>query len=128
LTKVSIDTIIEMTRPSYKEINQKIRQAQKAISEHRISLINPISIAADALELDFPVESIGSELTDIFGEITPNYYVGQYPPQKSYEDNIAGCELYSFRWVSRHLGCRIYLKFTLKENHFWLVSLHEDRA
>jgi hypothetical protein len=128
LTKVSIDTIIEMTRPSYKEINQRIKQAQKAVTGHRISLINPISIVADALELGFPVESIGNTLTDIFGEITPKSYVGQYPPQKSYEDKIAGSELYSFRWVSRHLGCRIYLKFALKENHFWLVSLHEDRA
>jgi len=117
-----------MTRPSYREINQKIKQTQKAISEHRISLINPISIAADALELGFPVESIGSVLTDMLREITPNHYVGQNPPQKSYESKIAGCELYSFRWVSRHLGCRTYLKFTIKYDQLWLVSLHEDRV
>ena len=91
-------------------------------------LINPVSIAADALELGFPIEGIDNTLTDILEEIAPKFYVGQYPPQKSYEDRIAGWELYAFRWVSRHLGCRVYLKFTLKENHFWLVSLHGDRT
>ena len=117
-----------MIRPSFKEINQKIKQAEKAISEHRISLINPISIATDALELGFPIESIGKTLNDILGEIAPKDYVGQSPPQRSYEDKIIGCELYPFRWMSRHLGCRVYLKFTLKESQFWLVSLHEDRT
>ena len=104
MTKVSIDTIIEMGHPSYKEINQKIKQAQKAVSEYRISLINPISIAADALDLGFPVESIAKLLNDILGEITPRDYLGQSPPQRSYEDKITGCELYPFRWMSRHLG------------------------
>ena len=117
-----------MRRPSYKEINQKIKQAEKAISEHRISLINPISIATDALELGFPIESIGKILNDILGEITPKDYVGQSPPQRSYEDEILQRELYSFRWLSKRLGCNAYLKFAIKENQLWLVSLHEDRG
>ena len=117
-----------MRRPSYKEINQKIKQAGRAISEHRISLINPISIAADALDLGFPIESIGKILNDILGEITPKDYAGQLPPQRSYENKIFGSELYSFRWLSKRLGCNAYLKFAIKENQLWLVSLHEDRA
>jgi len=117
-----------MRCPSFKEINQKIKQAEKAISEHRISLINPINIATDALELGFCVEGIDSILIKLLEEITPRDYLGQSPPQRSYEDKITGCELYPFRWMSRHLGCRVYLKFTLKQSQFWLVSLHEDRT
>ena len=105
---------MEMRRPSYKEINQKIIQAEKAISEHRISLINPISIATDALELGFCVEGIDSILIKLLEEITPRDYLGQSPPQRSYEDKITGCELYPFRWMSRHMGCRVVFEVCFK--------------
>ncbi len=57
----------------------------------------------------------------------PNHYAGQYPPQRSYEHDIEGYELLAFRWLSKTLGCRVYLKFTMKGKRMWLVSLHEDR-
>jgi CRISPR/Cas system endoribonuclease Cas6 (RAMP superfamily) len=40
-----------MDRPSYKEINRKIKQAKEAVSENHFSILNPVIIAADALEL-----------------------------------------------------------------------------
>jgi hypothetical protein len=127
LTEVSIDTIIDMDRPSYKEINRKIKQAKEAVSENRISVLNPVGVAADTLELGINLRNISDILNDLLGEIKPNDYVGQYPPQRSYEDEIKDCELLAFRWLSEKLGCRVYLKFTFKEDKFWLVSLHEDR-
>jgi hypothetical protein len=116
-----------MDRPSHKEINRKIKQAKEAVSGSQFSVLNPVIIAADALELGLNLQKISYILSDLLEEITPNDYVGQYPPQRSYEHDIEGYELLAFRWLSKTLGCRVYLKFTVKGNRMWLVSLHEDR-
>lgn len=116
-----------MDRPSYKEIYRRLKKAKEAVSKNRISFINPINIAADALELGFRIEEIAEALSDLLEEITPNDYVGQFPPQRSYEDDILQLELFPFQWLSRRLGCRVYLKFATKEDRLWLVSLHQTR-
>jgi hypothetical protein len=116
-----------MGRPSHKEINRKIKQAKEAALKNRISILNPISVAADALELGLNLQNVSNILLDLLEEITLNDYVGQYPPQRSYGHEIEGYELLAFRWLSKELGCRVYLKFTIKGNRMWLVSLHEDR-
>jgi len=116
-----------MDRPSHKEINRKIKQAKEAVLENRISVLNPVSVAADTLELGIHLQDISYILIELLEEITPNEYAGQYPPQRSYEYEIEGYELLVFRWLSKKLGCRIYLKFTIQGNRMWLVSLHEDR-
>ena len=116
-----------MNRPSHKEISRKLTLAKEAVSENRISILNPVSVAADTLELGLSLRNISSILGDLLEEIEPDDYAGQYPPQRSYEDEIKDCELLAFRWLSKKLGCRVYFKFTLKETRLWLVSLHEDR-
>jgi len=116
-----------MDRPSHKEINRKIKQAKEAVSENQFSILNPFIIAADALGLGVNLQNISYILIDLLEEIAPYHYVGQYPPQRSYEHEIEGCELLAFRWLSKKLGCRVYLKFTIKGNRMWLVSFHEDR-
>jgi len=116
-----------MDRPSHKEINRKIKQAREAVSENQFSILNPVIIAADAIELGVDLQNISFILVDLLKEITPNHYAGQYPPQRSYEHDIEGYELLAFRWLSKTLGCRVYLKFTIKGKRMWLVSLHEDR-
>ena len=116
-----------MDRPSHKEINRKIKQAKEAVSENQFSILNPVIIAADALELGVDLHKISFILIDLLEEIAPSHYAGQYPPQRSYEHDIEGYELLVFRWLSKTLGCRVYLKFTIKGNRMWLVSLHEDR-
>ena len=116
-----------MDRPSHKEINRKIKQAREAVSENQFSILNPVIIAADAIELGVDLQNISFILIDLLEEITPNHYAGQYPPQRSYEHDIEGYELLAFRWLSKTLGCRVYLKFTMKGKRMWLVSLHEDR-
>ncbi len=118
---------MEMGRPTHKEINRRLREAKQAVSENRISILSPVSLAADTLELGLDLENISNILSGILGEITPEHYIGLYPPQRSYEDRIIGCELLAFGWLSKRLGCRIYLKFAIEENRLWLVSLHEDR-
>jgi len=116
-----------MDRPSHKEINHKIKQAKEAVSESQFSILNPVIIAADAIELGVDLQNISYILIDLLEEITPSHYAGQYPPQRSYEHDIEGYELLAFRWLSKTLGCRVYLKFTIKGKRMWVVSLHEDR-
>ena len=116
-----------MNRPSHKEINRKIEQAKEALLAKRISFINAINIAADVLELGLTIQEVPKALFDLLGEITPKDYVGQYPPQHSYEDEILQCELFPFKWNSKRLGCVVYLKFTVENNQLWIISLHEDR-
>jgi len=116
-----------MNRPSHKEISRKLTLAKEAVSENRISILNPVSVATDTLELGLNLRNISNILSDLLEEIEPDDYAGQYPPQRSYEDEIKDSELLAFRWLSKKLGCRVYFKFTLKETRLWLVSLHEDR-
>jgi len=116
-----------MSRPSLKEISRKIKQAIVAASAGRVSFINPASIAADVLELGLDVGEIPDVLIELLGEITPCEYVGQSPPQRSYEDMILQCELFPFKWDSKRLGCAVYLKIAFREDWLYLVSLHEHR-
>jgi hypothetical protein len=116
-----------MDRPSHKEIDRKIKQAKEAVLENRLSLIDAASIAADALELGYMVSEISDILVDLLTEITPKEYVGKSPPQRSYEEKILQCELFPFKWVSKRLGCAVYMKFAFKDEQLWLVSFHEDR-
>ena len=118
---------MEMSRPTHKEINRRLKEAKEAASENRISILSPVSVGADALELGLDFENISNILIEVLNEITPEHYVGLFPPQRSYEDQIKHCDLFAFRWSSKRLGCRTYLKFTIKNKRMWLVSLHEDR-
>jgi hypothetical protein len=115
-------------RPSYSEIRRKIKQAKEALTAGNLSILKPIVIALDALELGYSFDDITAILIDLLEEIKPNHYVGQSPPQRSYEDEIFRSELLAFRWASKRLGCWIYLKFAFSENRLWLISFHQDRV
>ncbi|MBN1255321.1 MAG: hypothetical protein JXA50_08620 [Deltaproteobacteria bacterium] len=116
-----------MTRPSHKEIHGKIRKARELVSDGYFAVIEPDSIAADALELGYLIEDLPNIPSEILIEVKAENYVGDQPPQRSYEKQIIDCELFAFRWASKRFGCEIYVKFTLKDNTMWLVSLHEHR-
>jgi len=114
-------------RPTFNELNKKIRSAKLAAINGDILLINPDSLTADAIELGYMIEQISNILEDILNETRPTHYVGQYPPMRSYEAQIKDKELYAFKLSSKRLGCKIYLKFALLSDSIALVSLHEDR-
>ena len=117
-----------MNRPSHKELSRKIRAAKEAVSQGNISLINSAAIIADSLELGYCIES---DLRDILLELlestSPEDYAGNRPPQKSYEKEINGVELFAFKKTCSYFSGDIYYKFTLHENELFLVSLHKDR-
>ncbi len=116
-----------MKRPSYPEPKRKIQKAGETALKNYISILKPASVAADALELGYLVKDVLNILSDILKEITPDDYVGQHPPQRSYESDILESELFSFKWASKRLGCKTYLKYAIKEKRMWLVSLHKDQ-
>ena len=115
-------------RPSYRELHLKLKQGKEAAAEKRIRLLEPDSILADLLDLDYLIANPAKDLPAIFQEIGPVDYRGQSPPKKSYEKSILGSELFAFRWFSKVFGCRMYLKFAVKGLDLWIVSLHRDRS
>jgi len=117
-----------MKRPTYSEIQGKIKQAKEAIARDDFRVLKPSVVALDAFELGVHFEEITSVLIELLDEIKPGNYAGTYPPQRSYEDGISQRELCAFQWLSKRLGCVAYLKFAFEGSHLWLVSLHSDRV
>ena len=116
-----------MKRPFHRELHGKLRTAKEAASEQRIRFVEPDPILSDMLELDFSVEDLTERLPEILSEIQPGDYHGQRPPAKSYERSILDSEMFAFRWSSKVFGCLMYLKFAIKGDYLWIVSLHEHR-
>jgi hypothetical protein len=115
-------------RPSHRELHRKLKQAREAAAERRIRILEPDTILADLLDLDYSIANLATDLPAVFHEIGPRDYIGQSPPKKSYEKAILGSELFAFRWVSKVFGCWMYLKFAIKGQELWIVSLHRDRS
>jgi len=112
-------------RPTHRELTGKIRQAVKAASDSWICILDPEILARDALELGYQISDLSDVLIDVLSRISPDDYIGHQPPEKSYEDKIKGIELFAFKTYSQFLGCNVYLKFGLKGEFIWIVSLHE---
>lgn len=117
-----------MNRPTYKELNNKLSQAKKAVGQGLVNLINPEVIATDAVELGYSIEhELIASLTLVLEGTSPEHYAGKRPPASSYENTIMANALYAFRRQSTGFNCLVYLKFTLFENELWLVSFHKNR-
>ncbi len=117
-----------MTRPSHKELFNKLREAGKALSRGELGILNQTSLAADAIDLDYDLElDLVQVLTELIEEASPADYAGARPPQRSYEQKIEGMELLAFRVKSHRFKCRVYVKFALAHGMVWLISLHHDR-
>jgi len=63
-------------------------------------------------------------LIELLQEISPADYDGKHPPERSYEKVIEGKDLFAFVWRSRKLNKTMYLKFAIKNDAFYYVSLH----
>jgi hypothetical protein len=117
-----------MKRPTYSEIQRKIKQAGEAIARKDFRILKPSIVALDAFELGIQIEDLDPVLMELLEEIKPGNYAGTYPPQRSYADEISQRDLFAFRWMSKRLGCMTYIKFAFEGSHLWLVSLHSDRV
>jgi hypothetical protein len=78
------------------------------------------------LEIESP-NQVWKLIIELLDEIFPKDYAGGRPPQTSYEKPIEDQELFAFCWNSKKLGKIMYLKFALKENRYYYVSLHRSK-
>ena len=117
-----------MKRPSDKEIFKRIKEAQEAVTEGRIAILNQIAIASDALELGYLVEEeLESLLSELLDMISPTHYVAPERPRGLTNKISKDLELFAFEVISPHFECTIYFKFALSSGLLWLVSLHKSR-
>jgi hypothetical protein len=117
-----------MRRPTHKELTNKLRQALSNIENGRVLLLNQVALALDALELNYVIESeLKDVLNDLLEKATPTNYTGRRPPQRSYEREISGLDLFAFTVEIDRFSAPVYFKFSLSEDVVWLVSLHQDR-
>jgi hypothetical protein len=118
-----------MARPSHKELNGKLQTALKCVHANRIVLVEPAAIVADAVELGYSIrDELQLVLIDLLNSSSPEEYVGYQPPEKSYETKIRDLELWAFSVAIPRFDYRIYFKFSLCGDTFYLVSLHVCRS
>ena len=117
-----------MTRPTHKELANKLRQALSALMNGQVFLLNQVALAVEALELEYLIETELMEvLNDLLEKATPGDYTGSRPPQRSYEQDISGLDLFAFTVRIDRFSDPVYVKFSIAGNVLWLVSLHKNR-
>lgn len=115
-------------RPSDKELAGKLRAAKVALQLSPGFFADPGKVVGELNDLGIGRSSeVWPLIQRLLDEIGPSDYSGGRPPYKAYEKSIEGRELFAFSWVSQELGLKMYLKFALKDNRFYYVSLHQDR-
>ena len=127
----SIDRLIlirGMIRPSPRELYNKIRAARDAAAENRVALLNQSVMACDAIDLDYIIDpDLLMLLPDLLSDVNPSDYAGVYPPQRSYEPEIAGLALFAFELQTSRFNRPIYIKFAYTDETLWVVSFHPNR-
>ena len=115
-------------RPSHAELQGKILKARAKIAARDWLTADYRKLLPEFQALDaWTEEEQGKALEAATNEVVPEHYVGQRPPQRSYEDACKGAELFAFAWDSKHFGQRMYLKFCFVKETFYIVSFHEDK-
>jgi hypothetical protein len=118
-----------MSRPSHKELTGKLQTALQMVHANRILLVEPGVIVSDAINLGYSVrDELQAVLIDILNVTCPDHYAGGRPPGKSYEACIRNLELWAFSVDCPRLDSRVYCKFALHSDYFYLVSLHVCRS
>ena len=115
-------------RPSYRELDKKLKAATAALIDQNGVYANPGKVVGELYELGIESQThVWSLILELLEEITPDDYAGGFPPQKSYERTIENQELFAFCWHSQKLGKKMYHKFALKDNRYYYVSLHKSK-
>jgi len=118
-----------MRRPTHAELQGKILKARRKIAEGDWLAAEVRKLLPELELLDlWTAEEQTKALEIAVNEIRPEDYVGQRPPQRSYEEACKGAELFAFAWESRHMAKRLYLKFCLVKDTLYVVSFHEDKG
>jgi len=92
-------------------------------------IVNPEINGQEATELGIDLcnaQEVEKILTEVL-KCGPKIYVGKSPPEKAYEKEIEGKELYAFRWESQLSGIETYLKIAFIKDELRIVSFHPNR-
>ncbi len=115
-------------RPSVRELTRKLKDAKAALRTNTGFFANVRGAGGELNDLQMvDSDDVWPLILILLKEIEPEDFVGQRPPEKSYEAKIYGLELFAFAWESERLGKRMYLKFALQEGRFYYFSLHPSK-
>lgn len=116
-------------RPSDRELIKRINEAKEFLTNRCGLFANPSKAVGELSDLEIgDANEVWPLIRELLEEISSVDFVGTRPPQKSYEKAIAGLELFAFSWFSLKLSKQMYIKFVLKNDRYYYVSLHQNRS
>jgi hypothetical protein len=116
-------------RPSDRELFKRINEAKEFLKNRNGLFANPSKAVGELSDLDIcDANAIWRLIEELLEEISPKDYRGTRPPQKSYEKATAGYELLAFSWWSAKFAKQMYIKFVLKNERYYYISLHQSRS
>lgn len=116
-------------RPTDRELNKRIIVAKECLNNRLGIFANPSKAVGELSNLNISDSNdVWNLIRELLEELTPKDYSGAKPPQKSYEKAIIGQELLAFSWWSVKLKAHMYIKFVLKNERYYYVSLHQSRS
>jgi hypothetical protein len=115
-------------RPSDRELVKRLTEAKEFLKKSNGIFANPAKVLGELYDLDIgEADEVWELIRELLEEITLKDYSGTRPPQKSYEKTINGLELVAFCWWSPKLRKKMYIKFALKNERYYYVSLHRSK-
>jgi hypothetical protein len=116
-------------RPSNRELTNRLSEAKESLKIRDGLFANPSKAMGELNDLEIgDANDVWLLIRELLEEISPKDYKGAKPPQKSYEKAIAGLELLAFSWWSPKCAKQMYIKFVLKNERYYYVSLHQSRS
>lgn len=116
-------------RPSDRELNKKLNEAKEYLKDRHGVFANPSKAVGELNNLNIgDANEVWLLIRELLDEIISKDYAGLRPPQKSYEKAIIGFELLAFSWWSLKFAKQMYIKFVLKNERYYYVSLHQSRS
>lgn len=116
-------------RPSDRELTKRLDEANEFLKNRHGVFAIPSKVVGELNDLDIgDTNDVWLLIRELLEEISPKDYKGSRPPQKSYEKAIAGSELFAFSWWSTKCAKQMYIKFVLKNERYYYVSLHQSRS
>lgn len=116
-------------RPSDRELFKRINEAKEFLKNRCGLFANPSKVVGELGDLGIGDSiDVWQLIKELLEEISPKDYRGTRPPQKSYEKAIEGLELLAFCWWSPRFTKQMYIKFVLKNERYYYVSLHQSRS
>lgn len=116
-------------RPSDRELLKRINEAKEFLKNRNGLFANPSKVVGELNALNIGnTNDVWPLIMELLEEISPKDYRGARPPQKSYEKATVGLELLAFSWWSLRFSKQMYIKFVLKNERYYYVSLHQSRS